>query len=296
VALCARLRHRTAFGQPERVEYRLRTKNGGHCWVDLTIGLIDHEGRPALLGTAFDITERRNAEEALRASLEELRQREEQLRLLAQRQVRVAKRNVGGSGSTCTTTFARSSSAPASWSSRCAGGCTRSTPRRVRSWRASAGILNELGEHLRLVARDLRPMLLHDLGLEDSLRSLAAGMSTTARITTRVPTPIPRLCEEVEVAAYRIAQEAIANAERHANAQEIVVSLAAAEGVLSVEIRDDGRSFEVKTRHRDALGLVSMEERALAVGGKLQVSSTPGRGTSVVLTCPLIRRVPRPAA
>jgi two-component system, NarL family, sensor histidine kinase UhpB len=156
--------------------------------------------------------------------------------------------------------------------------------------------LNELGEHLRLVARELRPMLLHDLGLEDSLRSLAAGMTTSARIATRVPTPIPRLGEETEVAVYRIAQEAITNAVRHADAREIVVELAAGDGVLTVEVRDDGCGFEPRTRRRDALGLISMEERALAVGGKLRVVSAPGRGTSVVLTCPLIRRVPRPAA
>jgi signal transduction histidine kinase len=128
------------------------------------------------------------------------------------------------------------------------------------------------------------------------VRSLAAGMSTTTRITTRVPTPIPRLGEEVEVAVYRIVQEAITNAVRHAHAQEIVVTLAVAEGELTVEIRDDGCGFEVKARQREALGLVSMEERAMALGGRLQVISAPGRGTAVVLTCPLLRSVPRPAA
>jgi two-component system NarL family sensor kinase len=156
--------------------------------------------------------------------------------------------------------------------------------------------LNDLGEHLRLVARELRPMLLHDLGLADSVRSLAAGMSTTTRITTRVPSPIPRLGEEIETAVYRIVQEAISNALRHAHADEVVVTLAASDGVLHAEVRDDGRGFDAKTRQRESLGLVSMEERALAVGGKLRVDSSPGRGTTVVLTCPLIRSVPRPAA
>jgi signal transduction histidine kinase len=132
-------------------------------------------------------------------------------------------------------------------------------------------------------------MPLHDLG--PKTHAPPAGMSTR-RAYDWVPTPIPRLGEDVEVAVYRIAQEAITNAVRHASAKEIVVTLAAADGVLSVEVRDDGCGFEVKARQRDALGLVSMEERALAVGGKLQVSSTPGRGTAIVLTCPLIRRVP----
>jgi PAS domain S-box-containing protein len=278
---------------PERVEYRLRTKSGRLCWVDLTVGIIEHFGRPALLGTAFDITERRNAEEALRTSLEELREREEQLRLLAQHQVRVREEERRRLGFDLHDDVCQELVGTGIMVESVRGRLHAIDPEASQKLARVGQHLNELGEHLRLVARELRPMLLHDLGLEDSMRSLGAGMSTTARITTRVPTPIPRLGEDVEVAVYRIAQEAITNAVRHANATEIVVTLAAAEGVLTVEIRDDGRGFEVKTRQRDGLGLVSMEERALAVGGKLQVSSTPGRGTSVVLTCPLIRRVPR---
>jgi len=281
---------------PVRVEYRLRTKSGGHCWVDLTVGLIDHEGRPALLGTAFDITERRKAEEALRASLEELRQREEQLRLLAQRQVRIREEERRRLGFDLHDDVCQELVGTGIMVESVRGRLHAIDPEASQKLARVGRHLNELGEHLRLVARELRPMLLHDLGLEDSLRSLAAGMATSARITTRVPTPIPRLGEEIEVAVYRIVQEAITNAVRHADAKEILVSLAAAEGVLTVEVRDDGRGFEVKARRRDALGLVSMEERALAVGGTLRVTSAPSRGTSVVLTCPLIRRVPRPAA
>ena len=281
---------------PVRVEYRVQTKHGGLCWIDATVGVIDHEGRPALLGTAFDITERRNAEEALRASLAELREREEQLRRLAQRQVRVREEERRRLGFDLHDDVCQELVGTGIMVEAVRGRLRAIDPEASQKLARVGRHLNELGEHLRLVARELRPMLLHDLGLEDSVRSLAAGMSTTARISTRVPTPVPRLGEEVEVAVYRIAQEAITNAVRHANAREIVVSLAAAEGVLTVEIRDDGCGFELKARQRDALGLVSMEERALAVGGRLQVIAAPGRGTSVVLTCPLIRRVPRPAA
>ncbi len=281
---------------PVRVEYRLQTKSGGHRWIDLTAGIIDHEGRPAVLATAFDITERRDVEEALRRSLEELRQREEQLRLLAQRQVRIREEERRRLGFDLHDDVCQELVGTGIMVESVRGRLHAIDPEASQQLARVGRHLNELGEHLRLVARELRPVLLHDLGLEDSLRSLAAGMATTARITTRVSTPIPRLAEEVEVAVYRIVQEAITNAVRHANAKEIIVSLARAKGVLSVEIRDDGCGFEVKVRQRDALGLVSMAERALAVGATLQVISAPGRGTSVVLTCPLMRRVPRPAA
>lgn len=97
-------------------------------------------------------------------------------------------------------------------------------------------------------------MLLADLGLEGSLRSLAAGMTssaTTGRAT--FSSAIPRLADETELGVYRIAQEALANALRHAQ----------------------------------ALGLISMEERAQALGGQLTIDSGPGRGTIVRVELPL---------
>jgi len=281
---------------PTRAEYRVHTKSGEERWVDITVVVIDYEGAPAMLGTAFDITERRTAEDALRASLEELRQREDQLRLLAQRQVKVREEERRRLGFDLHDDVCQELVGTGIMVESVRGRVQAIDPESSQKLARVGRHLNELGEHLRLVARELRPMLLHDLGLEDSVRSLAAGMSGETRITTRVPTPIPRLGEDVEVAVYRIVQEAITNALRHANASEIGVTLAAAEGVLTVEVRDDGRGFDVKARQRDALGLVSMEERALALGGKLQVISALARGTAVVLTCPLIRRIPRPAA
>lgn len=289
----ARVRDEAA---PVRAEYRLRRKQGGYAWIDLTVGVVDHEGRPALLGTAFDVTERKNAEEALRTSLDELRRSEDQLRLLAQRQVRVREEERRRLGFDLHDDVCQELVGTGIMVESVRGRLDAIDPEASQKLARVGRHLNDLGEHLRLVARELRPMLLHDLGLEDSVRSLAAGMSTTTRITTRVPTPIPRLGEEIETAVYRIVQEAISNALRHAHADEVVVTLAASDGVLRAEVRDDGRGFDAQTRQREALGLVSMEERALAVGGKLQVISSPGRGTTVVLTCPLIRSVPRPAA
>lgn len=139
--------------------------------------------------------------------------------------------------------------------------------------------------------------LLLDLGLEDSLRSLAGGMSTaTTRVVASFPTAIPRLDDEVEVAVYRVAQEAISNALRHAAASEIGVSLTVADRVLRLEARDDGCGFDPEVRRREALGLISMEERALALDGRIEVGSEAGRGTLIRLICPVVRVQPRTAA
>jgi signal transduction histidine kinase len=141
------------------------------------------------------------------------------------------------------------------------------------------------------MARDLRPLQLSDLGLGECLRTLAAGMATaTVRVTVDVPTTMPRFGEELEVAVYRVAQEALANAVRHAEAHRVALTLTTSEGLIGLEIRDDGRGFAREELHSAPLGLVAMEERAVALGGILRVRSTPGAGTTVHLTYPLVAR------
>ena len=147
-----------------------------------------------------------------------------------------------------------------------------------------SGYLGEVVEHLRLLAGELRPMLLHDLGLEGSLRSLALGLSNdTITIEAVLPTRVPRLEETAEVTVYRIAQEALANALRHAHARTVTLELATDQGRLRLEVRDDGCGFDPAHRRTTALELLSMEERALALGGRLAVTSVPSEGTTIVL-------------
>ncbi len=254
--------------------------------------IFDEDGKPIeLQSVGFDVTERRAAADALRASLEELRQSEEKLRRLAQRQVVVREEERKRLGfdlhdGVCQELIGIGILVES----------LRGRPGFTRHESAELGrvsrYLGEVVEHLRLLAGDLRPMLLHDLGLEGSLRSLAVGLSSqTTTIVTVFPTPVPRLEEAAEVTVYRIAQEALANALRHARASAVVVELCANDGRLHLEVRDDGCGFEPGRRRSSALGLLSMEERALALGGRLEVRSVPSRGTTIALDCPLNERV-----
>jgi two-component system NarL family sensor kinase len=121
--------------------------------------------------------------------------------------------------------------------------------------------LGEVVEHLRLLAGELRPMLLHDLGLEGSLRSLALGLTSQATsVQTVFPATVPRLEETDEVTVYRITQEALANALRHARARIVTLVLAAEGDRLRLEVRDDGCGFDPCRRRTAALGLLSMED------------------------------------
>ncbi len=152
--------------------------------------------------------------------------------------------------------------------------------------------LSRLGEHLRNLAHDLRPLQLEDLGLARSLGALAQAFSSAEhRVVAYVPTQVPRLSENVEIAIYRVAQEALTNALRHAAAREIVLKLSITDRRLLLEINDDGHGFDPSS-HTASLGLLGMEERALGIGARLDIQSTVGKGTRISLRYPLPGSVP----
>jgi two-component system NarL family sensor kinase len=146
-------------------------------------------------------------------------------------------------------------------------------------------------EETRHIAYELHSSVLDDLGLLASLRDLcrqfAGGDKQHAVEFTGTPlnVTVPR---EVAGCVYRVAQESLQNAARHASSEYVSVALTLDNGRLILTITDDGVGFncdEVKGRGR--LGLISMEERARLVKGKLTIASQPGHGTRITLEVPL---------
>jgi signal transduction histidine kinase len=95
----------------------------------------------------------------------------------------------------------------------------------------------------------------------------------------------------VETALYRIVQEALTNAVKHAKASNVWIHAWKEDLVLCWSIKDDGRGFDSgviqAALHREGLGLVAMQERVSAIGGTLQIESVPGRGTELLIRLPL---------
>ena len=151
-------------------------------------------------------------------------------------------------------------------------------------------LLDQVEEHLRRLSHELRPLILDGLGLLPALEFLAQGVSGRTGIVIEVQGPEDvRLPPAVETALYRIVQEALTNATRHARPQHVRVEVAHEPGRVTCSVRDDGAGFdpEVVANGRGGVGLINMRERVCALGGCLDISSAPGLGTELMIAIPL---------
>jgi signal transduction histidine kinase len=155
-----------------------------------------------------------------------------------------------------------------------------------------AELLNEVEKHLRRYSHELRPTILDDLGWIPAVRFLADGISKRANLPIHIEATISeRLPSTIETTLYRIVQEALTNAVKHARAGNVWIRARRDNGVLCCLIRDDGAGFDIpqgqKAPRRKGLGLIAMRERVSAIGGTLQIDSRPGHGTELSIRIPL---------
>jgi PAS domain S-box-containing protein len=144
------------------------------------------------------------------------------------------------------------------------------------------------------ISLNLRPSILDDLGLEPALRWITERQAALVgwKIHFQAAHLAERLDPVIETACFRITQEALTNVVRHARAKTVEVSLSVERQQLQLHIRDDGAGFPIalvreRALNGASLGLLGMEERAILVGGELQMTSAPGQGTEVHAWFPL---------
>lgn len=148
----------------------------------------------------------------------------------------------------------------------------------------TSAVAGQAMEELLAIARQLRPTTLDDLGLEAALAALVHEVGGRSGIMAvfEEEGDIAAVPDEVELVAYRVAQEALSNAVQHGGAEHIRVRLLGAGSKLELRISDDGAGFEASAS-RAGLGIAGMRERALLCGGLLEIDSSPGAGTRVRL-------------
>lgn len=267
-------------GVTQRGEIRLRHRDGSCLVVECTC--TNHLADPAIGGIVFncrDITKRKQAEE----KLEESRQR---LQVLSRRLVeaqeaerrRIALELHDEIGQALT---AAEMSLQAALQTP---GHDALRPRLQASLAAVERVLEEAHD----LALNLRPSMLDDLGLKPALVWLTHRQADLAGLRGEVRGDAweERLDPVIETACFRIAQEALTNVVRHARAKTVTVTLDRANGQLHLCVRDDGAGFNAAAVRSEAvrglsLGVLSMEERARLVGGRLECRSKPGEGTEI---------------
>ena len=151
-------------------------------------------------------------------------------------------------------------------------------------------------DDIKRIARGLRPSVLDDIGLAPALERLVLDFARTHEIGASLDLDgldRERLPEHLEVAVYRIVQEALTNIAKHAQAKNVRVSLLKHGDQLRVAVQDDGCGFAAASA-KDLIagghwGLTGMQERAAMLGGHLSVESAPGQGTTIVARIPLLR-------
>lgn len=165
-------------------------------------------------------------------------------------------------------------------------GLTRNIARTQKLVEKSVDIVHQF-------ARELRPAVLDDLGLIPALHSFLKGFSkrTGIRVSLTASAGVESLDTSQRTVLYRVAQEALTNVGRHAKASQVEANLQRLPDAVRLQIRDDGKSFEVervlRAKRNRRLGLLGMRERVEMVGGQFRVESAPGSGTTIHAQIPL---------
>lgn len=257
------------------VQCRIRRPSGEARDIEVQINKVHVRGEAAILTVTRDTTDQKRSEEASRELANKIVEIQEQERAEIARELHD---DLGSGLSALKINIERI---------LLTGDLTSLTD--------AKDVLEELLEKTRSLSLKARPVLLDELGLVPSLAWLSNRLLKQAGLQVQIipMNPIPRVSWSTEIAAFRIVQEALNNTIRHSGAKRARVRIRASGGVIRLVIEDNGHGFDrSKLAASGSLGLKSMEERAMSVGGRLEVVSSPYKGTRVITILPIAQSDP----
>jgi PAS domain S-box-containing protein len=269
------------------IDKRYRRKDGTIIWVHVTVALVRGPADEPRYTVALseDITEQKQAEDAMRRSAAELQALSRRLVDLQESERRELARELHDRvGQSLTALSLNLGILRGALSSH------RNADVRSRL-QDSAALVEATARAIENVASDLRPPMLDDHGLVAALQWYAREFSERAETAVSVRgDERERLTGDVEIALFRIAQEALNNVAKHARATSVAVKLGRSGSGYEMSITDNGVGLggirEQADRSRLGLGMVTMRERAQAAGGAFDVQALPGGGTRLTVQVP----------
>ena len=272
-------------GKHIHIQYRIIRPNGSVRWVESSgTAIFDDAGLPIrYLGVFYDITERKQAEDKLRRSQDQLRALAARLQTATERErLRIARELHDQLGQALT-----GMKMDLDWIVRKhgAGGDVW-----VPMVQDSMKVIDSTIALVRRLSTELRPELLDSLGLRAAIQWDAEQFQRRTGIVcaVRIPEDSSVLSGDQKIGVFRIFQEALTNIARHAQAKTVFIALKRERNDLILTIEDDGVGFSVNLlEHTQSLGVLGMRERALILGAKFRLESVPGHGTTITLRIPL---------
>lgn len=272
---------------PGRYEVRLRTKAGEDRWVEYVDGYIQYGGSLAVIGTIFDVTDRKRAEEELRRS-------QEQLRLLSARIEQVRDEEKSTIARDVHDGFGQELTAIRMNLALLVDRLDAGESLQPQEWReeltSTIALVDRSIQTVRAIATELKPWVVDAMDLQGAIEWQAGEFQSRTGIRCVVDTSgvIPDLERSHRHSLFRIFQETLTNIARHARARRVDVSIVSEPGALVLRIRDDGRGVTPEEIARTtSLGFVSMRERAAFLNGDVKIVGAAGRGTTITVRIPV---------